>query len=200
MKTSDSIELISAALVSAQGEAEHANFDSQNPHFKSKYASLAEVIDTMKGVLLKNGLAVIQLPEYREGCHVLITRILHTSGQYIESEMLLNPVKNDPQGVGSAITYGKRYSLIGILCIASEQDDDGNNASHKPNVTPIQAKTISMEEVKKQLAALDSEDAVRKFFPVGASKLCAMKGSDDYKQLTVLCQARISELSVSVAA
>jgi len=199
MKTSESIDLISAALVAAQGEAQHANFDSKNPHFKSKYASLAEVIDTMKAVLAKHDLAVIQLPEHREVGHVLMTRILHKSGQFIESEMLLNPIKNDPQSVGSSITYGKRYSLIGILCIASEDDDDGNRASHGPNVTPSQAKSITMEEVKKQLAALESEDAVRKYFPAGASKLCAMKGSDDYKQLTALCQARIAELSAAVA-
>ena len=201
MKTSDNVELVSAALVAMQAEAQHANFDSKNPHFKSKYASLAEIIDTTKGVLAKHGLAIVQMPAFRENIgHVLCTRIIHSSGQWLEDEMRLNPIKDDPQGLGSSLTYARRYSIPGICMIASEDDDDGNAASHKPNVTPIQAKTITMDEVKKQLAALDSEDAVRKFFPIGASKLCAMKGSDDYKQLTALCQARIGELSVAVAA
>jgi len=200
MKTSETIELISAALVSMQAEAQHANFDSKNPHFKSKYASLAEVIDTAKPVLAKHGLAVVQLPAFRENIgHVLCTRIIHSSGQWIEDEMRLNPIKDDPQGLGSALTYARRYSIPGVCMIASEDDDDGNRASHGPNVTPIQAKSITMDEVKKQLDALESEDAVRKYFPAGASKLCAMKGSDDYKKLTALCQARIAELSAAVA-
>lgn len=195
MKTSETIELISAALVSMQAEAQHANFDSKNPHFKSKYASLAEVIDTAKPVLAKHGLAVIQLPAFRENIgHVLCTRIIHSSGQWIEDEMRLNPIKDDPQGLGSALTYARRYSIPGICMIASEDDDDGNRASHGPNVTPIQAKSITMEEVKKQLATLANEESVRKFFPVGASRLNAMKGSDEYKELTALCQARIAEL------
>lgn len=200
MKTSETIELISAALVSMQSEAQHANFDSKNPHFKSKYASLAEVIDTAKPVLAKHGLAVIQLPAFRENIgHVLCTRIIHSSGQWIEDEMRLNPIKDDPQGLGSALTYARRYSIPGVCMIASEEDDDGNRASHGPNVTPIQAKSITMEEVKKQIASLDSEDAVRKFFPICSSKLCAMKGSDEYKELTALCQARIAELHAVAA-
>lgn len=200
MKTSETIELISAALVSMQSEAQHANFDSKNPHFKSKYASLAEVIDTAKPVLAKHGLAVIQLPAFRENIgHVLCTRIIHSSGQWIEDEMRLNPIKDDPQGLGSALTYARRYSIPGVCMIASEDDDDGNRASHGPNVTPIQAKSITMEEVKKQLATLANEEAVRKFFPVGASRLNAMKGSDEYKELTSLCQARIAELHAVAA-
>ena len=200
MKTSDNVELVSAALVSMQAEAQHANFDSKNPHFKSKYASLAEVIDTVKPVLAKHGLAIVQMPAFRENVgHVLCTRIIHKSGQWIEDEMRLNPIKDDPQGLGSSLTYSRRYSIPAICMIASEDDDDGNKASHGPNVTPIQAKSITMEQVKKDIAALNSEEAVRKYFPTASAKLNAMKGSNDYVELTALCQTRIGELK-SVAA
>jgi hypothetical protein len=193
MKTSESIDLFCVALVKAQEEAQHANFDSKNPHFKSKYASLAEVIDTMKAVLARHELAVIQMPEYREGLgHVLTSRIIHKSGQWLETEMLMNPVKNDPQGVGSAITYAKRQSLTGVLCIASEDDDDGNAASHAPTVTNEKARAETLASIKKHLDSLNSEDEIRRFFPSAVTRLNAMKGSKDYNELTALCQARIA--------
>lgn len=195
MKTSESIDLISAALVIAQGEAQHANFDSKNPHFKSKYASLAEVIDTLKPVLAKNDLGIYQMPEYREGLgHVLVTRLFHKSGQFIESEMQLNPVKSDPQGVGSSITYGKRYSLTGVLCIASEEDDDGNAASHAPNVTPVQARAVTKEQVLKHLNSLNAEDDIRKFFPSAITRLGFMKGSDEYSEMVKEFTKRTNEV------
>jgi len=159
MKTSDTIDLISAAIVAAQGEAKHANFDSQNPHFKSKYASLPEVIDAMKGVLAKHELAVMQMPEHREEKHYLTTRVIHKSGQWIETEMMLNPVKNDPQGVGSSITYGKRYSLTGILCIASEEDDDGNAASYH---APVSA--LNVNEIKAKVSKINSKEEATKYW------------------------------------
>jgi len=201
MKTSENVELISAAMVAMQAESEHANFDSKNPHFKSKYASLAEVIDTVKPVLAKHGLAIVQMPAFRENVgHVLCTRIIHKSGQWIEDEMRLNPIKDDPQGLGSSLTYARRYSIPAICMVASEDDDDGNKASHGPNVTSIQAKSITMEQVRKDILALQSEDAVRKYFPTAAAKLNAMKGSNDYVELTALCQSRIGELKSAVAA
>lgn len=133
MKTSESIVNLSASLVAAQADARNATFDSVNPHFKNRYASLAEVIETMKPVLAKHGLAIVQMPAVRMDIGpVLMTRILHQSGEWIEEEYPINPIKNDPQGFGSAITYARRYTLPGILMIASEEDDDGNVASAAP--------------------------------------------------------------------
>ncbi len=133
MKTSESIVNLSAALVAAQADARNATFDSVNPHFKNRYASLAEVIETMKPVLANHGLAIVQMPAVRMDIGpVLMTRILHQSGEWIEEEYPINPIKNDPQGFGSAITYARRYTLPGILMIASEEDDDGNAASTAP--------------------------------------------------------------------
>jgi hypothetical protein len=193
MKTSDTIINISAALVAMQAEATHANFDSKNPHFKSKYASLAEVIDTVRPVLAKHKLAVIQLPAFRENVgHVLCTRIVHESGEWIEEEMRLNPIKDDPQGLGSSLTYSRRYSLPGVCMIASEDDDDGNAASHPPTVTNEKAKAETMASIKKHLESLHSEEEIRRFFPSAVTRLNAMKGSKDYNELTSLCQARIA--------
>lgn len=195
MKTSEKIELISAALVAMQGEAEHANFDSKNPHFKSKYASLAEVIDTVKPILARHELAVIQLPGYREGIgHVLCTRILHTSGQWIEEEMKLNPIKDDPQGLGSSLTYSRRYSIPGVAMIASEEDDDGNAASHAPNVTPVQARAVTKEQVLKHLNSLNAEDDIRKFFPSAITRLGFMKGSYEYSEIVKEFTRRTNEV------
>jgi hypothetical protein len=150
MKTSEQIDLISAAIVACQAECGHANFDSKNPHFKSKYASLAEVIDTAKPVLAKHQLAVLQLPGYRQDIGpVLCTRILHASGQWIEEEMILNPIKNDPQGIGSALTYMRRYSIPGVTLMASEEDDDGNAACVNHNIDTLKKNLSSYGSVEQ---------------------------------------------------
>lgn len=166
MKTSDSISTLAAALVSAQAEANNATFDSVNPHFRNKYASLAEVIDTIRPVTAKHGIAIIQLPAYRDDIGpVLVTRIMHHSGEWMEDEYRLNPVKEDPQGYGSAITYARRYTLPGILMIASEEDDDGNAASQPtkpksapPAVTPQVDVAKMRDEVIPKVAKLNSKD------------------------------------------
>ncbi len=198
MKTSDNITKIAAAMVAMQAGAQHANFDSKNPHFKSKYASLAEVIDTVRPVLAKHGLAVIQLPAFRENIgHVLCTRIVHESGEWIEDEMRLNPVKDDPQGLGSNLTYARRYSLPGVCLIASEDDDDANAASHPPTVTNAQAKAQCLETINGEIKACTSEKQVRDNFPRWNARLGGMKGSTEYQQLTNLCSERIAELKAS---
>jgi hypothetical protein len=198
MKTSDSITKIAASLVAMQAEAKHANFDSKNPHFKSKYASLSEVIDTVRPVLAKHGLAVIQLPAFRTDIgHVLCTRIVHESGEWIEDEMRLNPIKDDPQGLGSSITYAKRYSLPGVCLIASEDDDDANAASHPPTVNNAQARVVSLEVVTKEINACTTEKQVRDAFPRWNASVGGLKGSDAYQTLTDQCTKRIAELKAA---
>jgi len=132
MKMSESIDQLAAALAIAQGEISNAKMDAVNPHFRSKYATLASIIDTAKPALAKNGLAVSQVPTIAgtlEGSFVLVTMLTHKGGQYICSEYPINPDKQTPQGVGSAITYARRYALAAMLGIAADEDDDGNAAS-----------------------------------------------------------------------
>jgi hypothetical protein len=139
MKTSESIDKIAPALLAAQKEIGNATKNAKNPHFRNNYADLGAVIEAVKEPLNKAGIAIIQsLSEGADGLH-LTTRLLHTSGQFIEDTAFTPLPKADPQGVGSATTYLRRYSLAAILCITQE-DDDGNAAMPaKPAPAPAKA-------------------------------------------------------------
>lgn len=128
MNKSENIATLVKALAKAQGTMKNAVKDSDNPYFKSKYADLASVSDACRAELAANDLAVVQLPTMRDGKMVLEYVLLHSSGEYIGSEIEMTPVKADPQGIGSAITYARRYTLAAITGVATE-DDDGNAAS-----------------------------------------------------------------------
>lgn len=133
MRTSDSIKAIAPAFLAAQKQVKDATKTSTNPHYRSKYAPLEEVIAACKEALNSNGITYLQGGEKNDGevLH-LSTMLLHESGEWIESTLTMRPAKNDPQGIGSAITYARRYSLASICGVASEEDDDGNAASHAP--------------------------------------------------------------------
>lgn len=118
-----------AALAKMQGEVENATKASINPHFKSRYADLAEVLNTVRPALAANGLAVIQSPSWDgQQCHVE-TALTHSSGGRAITRMSCVPAKQDAQGIGAATTYLRRYSLAAI-CGVAQEDDDGNEAAH----------------------------------------------------------------------
>ena len=125
---SESIGKIAAALAKALPAIDSAKKDASNPAFRSKYADLTSVVDAYKEQLAAVGIAVLQPPSSREGEAVVTTILMHESGEWIASELALKPVKSDPQGMGSAITYARRYGAQGMLGITAE-DDDGNAAS-----------------------------------------------------------------------
>ncbi len=113
------------ALIKAQQSMESVKKDSLNPHFKNRYASLEAVIDATSRVFQKHGFAVMQ-PCGRDELGVFVeTRLLHESGDAFFSKVYLVLSKQDMQGLGSAITYARRYGLLGMACLAPE-DDDGN--------------------------------------------------------------------------
>jgi hypothetical protein len=124
---SEEIHELSAALSKAQGEIDDAGKGSENPYFKSKYADLAAVRSVIRGPLAKHGLSIVQNPATVQGGVEVQTFLLHSSGQYMSSKLFMPTSKNDAHGIGSAITYARRYSLMSILCLATE-DDDGNAA------------------------------------------------------------------------
>lgn len=130
-KTNQSQEIveIAKALSKFQGGIKPALRQASNPYFKSTYADLATLWESIRGPLAENGLAVIQIPETTPETVNLTTTLVHTSGQWIRGTLSLRPVKNDPQGVGSCITYARRYALSAILGLVTEEDDDGNAAS-----------------------------------------------------------------------
>lgn len=145
MRTSDSIKQIAPALLAAQKQMTFAAKDSKNPHFKSKYAGLPQVIDAVKGPLNDNGITFIQtpsIPAIDDVRLVLVTRLLHESGEWIEDTAICPMPKQDPQGLGSAMTYLRRYSLAAI-CGLYQDDDDGEAA--KLDVEP-QIKKIRIAE------------------------------------------------------
>lgn len=148
MRTSESIGKIAPAIVKAQASMGHAIKNATNPHFKNDYADLAAVIDSSKSILSDNGLAVLHGAESDTTDSVTVTaRLIHESGEWIESSLMLRPSKNDPQGVGSAITYGRRYTLTAILGMATA-DDDGNAASGNHAAPPARRETPAKENGK----------------------------------------------------
>jgi hypothetical protein len=133
MKTSDTITKISSALVKAQGELNAVSKDGNNPHFRSKYATLQNIVESTRDTLRKHGLAVVQTFGETDGTYInLITTLLHESGEYISGTFTMRPSKADPQGLGSATTYARRYALSAVLGIVTDEDDDGN-ASSQPS-------------------------------------------------------------------
>ena len=135
MNKSDEINEIVKALAKVQSEIQNPKKDANNPFFKSKYSTLDNVIDAYKDLCSKNDLIVLENPVSKvdENGKVLVgieVQIMHASGQFLSFDpYLLSPVKNDPQGIGSGVTYARRYTLSSVFNIASEEDDDGNSAS-----------------------------------------------------------------------
>jgi len=125
------MKALAAALSKAQAQMDGAKKDANNPHFKSKYADLSSVWDACRTALTSHGLSVVQFGEVTEAGMVLTTRLLHDSGEFVEGRIPLLNGKGDMQGLGSALTYARRYGLAAMVGVCPE-DDDGNAASEKP--------------------------------------------------------------------
>lgn len=131
--SSEAIDQIVPALIKARSKFKAAVKDAKNDAFKrngqgSGYATLDSVIDAVTEALLENGVYYTQQTDIVDARTVLYTRFLHSSGQWIGGAYPVHPVKNDPQGEGSALTYARRYALMALAGIAPE-DDDGNAAT-----------------------------------------------------------------------
>ncbi len=124
---SDQIDQIAKAVAEFQKEIVQPAKTAVNPHFRNGYAPLDEVLDAILPRLHEFGLAVIQSTRFDE-VTLLRTVLMHISGQWLAGEYPLMPIKNDPQQLGSAMTYARRYTLKGFFGLA-EVDDDGNFAS-----------------------------------------------------------------------
>lgn len=138
MLTSPELDQLATALAAAQGEMKDAEKTSVNPHLKSKYADLAEVLQTARPVLSKHGLSLVQGVSYGDRQVHVKTRLLHKSGQYIEDMISIPVPKEDAQGVGTGTSYGRRYGATAIIGM-SQDDDDGESikatAAKKPAST-----------------------------------------------------------------
>lgn len=138
MQTSDTINEIAEALAKAQAKMAGAIKDSENPHFRSRYADLASVREACMGALNAEGIGVLQSPRLVDAPDTIVveleTRFVHRSGQWVADHLRVPVSKPDAQGVGSAITYARRYALAAFAGVAPE-DDDAEAAVGRPTPT-----------------------------------------------------------------
>lgn len=167
MNKSTSTTEITKALICFHVKMESITKDAKNPFFKSTYATLQNIQDAIREPLIESELTVCQFPD---GEHGLTTLIMHTSGEWLESTYKMSPVKNDPQGIGSCITYQKRYALAGALNLSiSDPDDDGNYATFggsTPTEKPFLNKGTKEYEgaISKIKAGTTSVEKIEQFF------------------------------------
>lgn len=166
MEHSETINQIAAAVIAAQGELGAAKKTADNPFYKTKYADLAGVIETARPVLTRHGLGVVQSADCDGELAVVETLLVHTSGEWFKSRTVLKPTKADPQGMGSAVTYARRYAFMAIIGLAAE-DDDGNAASQS-NGTVRQAQPVSRPAGRTNEVQMEAK---RKAYFAQAAKL-----------------------------
>ncbi len=131
---------LTKALIKVQQTIKPVVKDAENPFFKSHYATLGAVYDGCREALADNGFAVTQSTGFAEGHFVLITTLLHESGQVVSGSYLIKPEKDTPQGYGSAITYARRYALAALVGIVTEDDDAEGSMNRTPSKPIAKAK------------------------------------------------------------
>lgn len=168
LRTSESIKEIAPAMVLAASKMGDVIKGAMNPAFKSKYADLATVIDAVHPALLSAGIVPIQSSSatYEDGNAIVSveTMLLHKSGEWFASTLNLRPSKSDPQSIGSAITYGRRYSLQ-AMCGVAPEDDDGAASSGPRRQQPAHA-------------AQPRQDAPPQAEEISTKELIALHGGD----------------------
>ncbi len=163
MNQSESIKDLATALAKAQSEILGAVKDSKNGFFQSTYADLASVWDAIREPLTKNGLSVTQTTDFIEAAGTcIVTTLLHSSGQWIKGTLPIVAVKQDPQAIGSAITYSRRYALAAIVGVAQVDDDteaaQGRNISESHEIKNVTeqagpAKPVCFPSCEKMLVS-----------------------------------------------
>jgi hypothetical protein len=128
MTSSETIGAIAPALIKAQSQMQGISKEGKNPAFKSKYVTLDSILDTLRPILTSNGLMLTQGSQQPETMQTVTveSRIIHTSGEWISTTVTIPVTKPDAHGLGSALTYGRRYSVSALLAISADEDDDAN--------------------------------------------------------------------------
>ena len=160
-RRSETIGTLIAALAKAQGLLKGVQKDSDNPFFKSKFASLAAGMEVLREPFSSNELAYVQLPTARGRTVVITTLLAHSSGEWIEERLLMTAKEDTPQALGSCITFGRRYALFAIAGLAPS-DDDGEAATHegmskdvrwdKGKIAPEQAQPKQAERLQTAIS------------------------------------------------
>ncbi len=160
MQKSESIAAIAAALVKAQTQMSGARAAQTNPHFKSKYAGLEEVVEAVKKPFADNGIAFSQHPFSDEAGTGVTTILMHTSGEWLQSDYVLPMVKVTPQGAGSSLTYARRYALAAVAGL-QQKDDDANEAEA---IAANESPRVSKKQIAELKAALKKSDKSEEWF------------------------------------
>jgi hypothetical protein len=172
---------IAEALAAAQAELTDPGKDSVNPHFKSKYADLATILKTVRPVLSRHGIAIVQTTGITDAGGVILITALMWRGESIVGRYPVAPVKADPQGYGSAMTYARRYALQAIVGVAADDDDDGNAASAPKASTPRIDETGALIERIRACNDIDDLRAMRAAVSAaGATASAAWKARGEF--------------------
>jgi hypothetical protein len=166
MEKSESIKNLATALVEFQKKVGTINKDSVNPFFKSKYAALPDILKAIHQPLVDCDLAISQFPSGSNGLTTILTHA--KSGEFMLETYFMTPSKNDPQGIGSSITYQRRYAIGSILSLNIDEDDDGNKASNTtgnqqtttPPTQTAQAPNSAQQAVLDVIKTVESKNAL----------------------------------------
>lgn len=175
-------QTLAEALAAAQIEITDPQKDAVNPHFRSRYADLATVLKTVRPVLARHGLAITQTTQVDEQGRLLLVTRLHWRDEELVGYYPIQPVKADPQGYGSALTYARRYTIQAIVGVAADDDDDGNAASATPS-KPAHDELAEVIGKVKACNALDDLKALKADCArLGAAAVAAYKARGQYLQ------------------
>jgi hypothetical protein len=163
VRRSTSIQALAVALCKVQREIDDPTKNKKADAGKRvyRYADLVQVLDVVRPALTAHGFAVTQMPCEYEGQPAVTTLLLHESGEWLESVFRLRPVQADPQSVGSALTYARRYALLALCGIAADDDDDAQRASSSPARAAQQQlpKPFDVADLLSRLALTGSREA-----------------------------------------
>ena len=185
---SDDISELAVALAKAQAENGIVIKDAANPFFKSKYATLASVWEAVRPALTKHGLSIVQMPSHDEHGYYVETMMIHGSGQWIKNRTYMKVVKDDPQGVGSLISYARRYALQAMTMVCPE-DDDGEIAMGRMQNVQQQKPTFTKAEPEIKVAKKEEPKPVKQEEPKVESGTSKFNGPSHQELFQALMKA-----------
>jgi len=208
---SNEINELAAALSKAQGAIKVAVKGAENPFFRSHYADLPAIYEACRAALSTNGLAVTQATQFEGEAMWLETTLMHSSGQWLMSRYPVRPVKNDPQGMGSALTYARRYALSALVGVVSDDgsDDDGEAASGRPvqaqkprdtppdGPSPTHAATMWAKQAQDELGTFKTDAELGAWHKKNANTVARLRDVNEaaHKRLVEAIANRTAELS-----
>jgi hypothetical protein len=203
MNTSDQINEIAAAMAKAQANIQNPAKDKVNPHFKSKYADLAAGLDCIRPALSGNGIAIFQATEVVDDGVILKTRLVHTSGQWVESAYPVSKFAKH-QEMGAALTYAKRQALFSLVGVCGDEDDDGNIAQKvdtRPAPKVVEPTRITADDslrllgvMKDTLAMCESRESLSLWVKANKDAKAQLL-PDDQDDITDAYNRRAAELA-----